>query len=183
MWMAKWKAVPWLAITYEISDGGQLRRVTRRRAQSNGKLKFVRTLVDSHTTGHGYLKIEMYREKDRLRAYVHRLVWETFRGTIPSGLDVNHRDGNKSNNRLENLEVVTRSENMLHMFKHLKPSLNRKRGTAHHFARLKPDDVKTILELRRAGKSGYAIAKIYDVSPTAIYLIFNGTNWKHVTGF
>jgi hypothetical protein len=180
--MAKWKAVPWLATTYEISDNGQLRRVTRLK-RPNRKLKVFRTAIRSHPTGHGYLRLDVYREQERGQVYIHRLVWEAFHGRIPNGMDINHRDGNKSNNRLDNLELVTRSENMLHMFKHLRPSLNRTRGTAHHFARLTPDDVKTILELRRAGKSGYAIAKIYDISPTAVYLIFNGTNWKHVTGF
>jgi hypothetical protein len=98
-----------------------------------------------------------------------------------AGREINHRNGNKSNNRLNNLQLVTRSENMVHCHQFLAPSLNRSRGTAHHSARLTPDDVAKILELRRAGKSGYAIAKIYKVSPTAIYLIFNGTNWKHIT--
>jgi hypothetical protein len=45
---------------------------------------------------------------------VHRLVAETFIGPIPPLYVVNHKDGNKSNNSTENLEIVTQMENMRH---------------------------------------------------------------------
>ncbi|WP_302782615.1 HNH endonuclease signature motif containing protein [Clostridium saudiense] len=44
--------------------------------------------------------------------YVHRLVWELFNGAIPEGFEINHIDGNKSNNKLFNLELMTRKENL-----------------------------------------------------------------------
>lgn len=47
---------------------------------------------------------------------IHRLVWEAFHGAIPPGFEVNHRNGDKTDNRLENLELVTRSENMAHAY-------------------------------------------------------------------
>jgi hypothetical protein len=43
---------------------------------------------------------------------VHRLVYETFVGKVPDGLQINHKDEDKHNNRLDNLEVVTPSENI-----------------------------------------------------------------------
>lgn len=43
--------------------------------------------------------------------YVHRLVWKLFNGEIPEGYEINHIDGNKSNNKLSNLELMTREEN------------------------------------------------------------------------
>jgi len=48
--------------------------------------------------------------------YEHRLVWEYFNGAIPSGLEINHKDGNRQNNELKNLELVTRSENIKHSY-------------------------------------------------------------------
>lgn len=48
---------------------------------------------------------------DGTNKYVHRLVWELFKGEIPEGYEINHIDGNKANNKLSNLELVTRQEN------------------------------------------------------------------------
>ena len=41
---------------------------------------------------------------------VHRLIWEEHYGKIPSGMDIHHKDGNKLNNKIENLECLTREE-------------------------------------------------------------------------
>ena len=49
--------------------------------------------------------------------YIHRLVHECFKGPIPDGMQINHIDSNKQNNCIDNLEVVTHSENMKHSYK------------------------------------------------------------------
>jgi len=41
------------------------------------------------------------------RTYVHRRVWEEHRGPIPAGAVIHHKDGNRLNNRIENLELIT----------------------------------------------------------------------------
>ena len=49
--------------------------------------------------------------------YIHRLVYEAFYGEIPDGLQINHKNGIKTDNRLRNLELVTPSENLIHAVK------------------------------------------------------------------
>jgi hypothetical protein len=49
--------------------------------------------------------------------YFHRIIWENERGEIPEGFDVHHKDGNKLNNAIENLECISHSE---HLSKHMK---------------------------------------------------------------
>lgn len=49
-----------------------------------------------------------------VRRSVHRLVWEAFNGEIPGRLEVNHKDLNRANNRLSNLELLTHRENVVH---------------------------------------------------------------------
>ena len=61
--------------------------------------------------GAGYLAVMF--ELNGKKHYVHRLVAEVFLNKI-DGLEVNHKDGNKHNNCVDNLEWVTKSENMLH---------------------------------------------------------------------
>ena len=102
--MTKWKPVPGFVGLYEISDDGQIVRI----ATHGKKPKAIRRPVQPHTKPEGYLAVDLQRDQVRTRTYVHRLLWEAFRGPIPSGLEINHRDGNRSNNRLDNLELVTR---------------------------------------------------------------------------
>ena len=48
---------------------------------------------------------------------VHRVIWERVNGPIPEGMEINHLNGIKDDNRLENLEVVTHSDNVKHAHK------------------------------------------------------------------
>lgn len=68
------------------------------------KIKFT----DNHI---GYLSVGLANNEGQRNFYVHRLVYMTFVGTIPDSLQINHINHDKSDNRLENLEVVTASEN------------------------------------------------------------------------
>lgn len=62
------------------------------------------------TRGSPYQRISV----DYVLMQAHRVVWLACKGPIAQGLVINHRDGNKRNNRLENLEAVTQQQNMLH---------------------------------------------------------------------
>ncbi len=173
----RWKPIPGFAGIYEISETGDIVRTATHGQQP----KAIRRIIRPYKKN-GYLAITIQFHQTRERFYVHRLMYETFRSPIPSGLEINHRDGNRENNRLDNLELVTRSDNMLHCFRELNPSLNRVRGTQHHKAKLTPQDVENIVKLSRAGSSQREIAQMYGVSKNSIRLILKGKNWKHVTG-
>ena len=51
---------------------------------------------------------------------VHRFIYECIKGDIPNGLQINHIDSNRQNNCIDNLEVVTQSENMQHAYESIK---------------------------------------------------------------
>ncbi len=99
--MEIWKVINGFP-NYSVSNEGRVR--------NNKTGKILSPCADSN----GYLSVGLCREGKRFTKRVHKLVAETF---IPNPLnlhDVNHRDGNKSNNHKSNLEHCTRSYNMLH---------------------------------------------------------------------
>lgn len=106
----RWK--PFRDSRYDVSNNGQVRRMR------GGKgLSFGRPLKLTHDR-HGYLRIGLYlKPKKQTNFLVHRLVGEVFIGPCPSGMETNHKDGNKQNNDYRNLEYVTKSEQALHAFR------------------------------------------------------------------
>jgi hypothetical protein len=63
-----------------------------------------------------YMMIELCRDGKYAKKSVHRLVWEAFNGAIPGRLEVNHKNLDRADNRLENLELMTHQENVKHAF-------------------------------------------------------------------
>ena len=83
-----------------------------------------RKLRPSRNT-YGYLQVYLYNQGEKKYALVSRLVAEAFIGSL-TGLQVNHKDGNKLNNTVSNLEIVTASENIVHaLHTGLHPDLRR----------------------------------------------------------
>lgn len=70
------------------------------------------------SNGTGYLQVTLNKDSKRKKYYIHRLVWETFNGSIPKGYEVDHIDCDKNNNALCNLQLMTRKENMAKCLKH-----------------------------------------------------------------
>ena len=62
----------------------------------------------------GYMLASLCRDGVYVRRGVHRLMWEAFNGPIPGRLEINHKDLDRSNNRLDNLELVTHQQNAQH---------------------------------------------------------------------
>ncbi len=62
----------------------------------------------------GYLMFRPYYDKNSRTSntYIHRFIYEYHRGKIPKGMEINHINENKKDNRLENLELVTKAENI-----------------------------------------------------------------------
>ena len=112
--------------------------------------------------------------------YVHRLVASAFIG-IPEGKVVNHLDGDPKNNILENLEVVTQSENCAHGYRiGLREAKATTWGESHHKARLSEKDVRDIRAMRKSGMTYKNIASLYGVHLSTIAYVVSSKNWSHV---
>lgn len=97
--MTEWKEVKGYS-DYEVSSEGDIRN------------KETKQLIAPQKNKNGYYSLKVYREHKPYTKMVHRLVATAFMGE--SDLEVNHIDGNKTNNKVSNLEYVSRSENIKH---------------------------------------------------------------------
>ena len=95
---------------YQVSNFGEVRRFFSHYVR-NRLVKTVHTLKPDICKG-GYMRVSLYKNNRFKRYLVHRIVWEAFNGLIPEGIQVNHIDENKSNNRLDNLNLLTCTENI-----------------------------------------------------------------------
>lgn len=116
---------------------------------------------------HSYKTITLYTEGKRLKnTLAHRLIYEAFHGPIPPKMWINHKDGNKSNNAIDNLELTTPSENHRQAYRVLKRK--RVRGLEVSTAVLSPEANEAIHLLNSQGWSQRKIAATFNVSQCLI---------------
>ena len=107
---------------------------------------------------------------------VHRLVALAFLGSPPSAAHgVNHKDGNKTNNRIDNLEWMTQKQNLRHAVE----VLGLMRGT-HKNAKVTPERVIQIREMRTRGVSVRDVADAHGISKQLVSAIIAGREWAWV---
>lgn len=187
-----WRPVPGFE-KYEASNYGRVRRISTGRIQTRNRQR------------RGYPMVHCRVEGETRTFLVHRAVWMAFHGSVPEGLQINHKDGDKFNSSLENLEVVTPSENILHALRtglrrptpkgHHVPPEKRARGERHGShthpervargernpnAKLTEKDVREIRALRSAGVPHKELACRYGVSLKTVKKAATGRGWAHV---
>jgi hypothetical protein len=103
---------------YEVSNYGDIRSVDRvvERSGPTGDLFKPGKAMEQYVTPKGYCRVQLQAGKNRRHAMVHVLVAEAFLANPDSKPQVNHKDGIKTNNRSENLEWATSSENLEHAY-------------------------------------------------------------------
>lgn len=99
---------------YEVSDAGRVRSLPR--ATTKGKI-----LKQHVNKSNGYCYVCLSNGNKAQNCRVHKLVWEAFTGDVVDGYDsgrtLNHKDGDKTNNRLDNLERISQRDNQNHAYK------------------------------------------------------------------
>jgi len=171
----QWKPCPDFEDTYEVSTLGRVRRsVDGAAGAKSGRF------AKQHAKGKGYLSVHLRRGGSRQRTHwVHLLVARAFLGQPEPSMEVNHKNGDKADNSLGNLEWTTRSENAIHASRVLGtwPVHRGENGTR---AILKEDQVREIYRRRRTGEYAKTIAVEFGVAEATVRAIALGTTWKHL---
>lgn len=170
----QWKPVHGYEGWYEVSSWGNVRRI--RGGRGSKKDCILKSQLRNK-----YPVVTLSRFGRRSIHYVHRLVAKAFLPNPDSKPEVNHKDGNRTNNRVTNLEWVTCAENSRHAYTVLR-SLSpppRIYGQKHYKSRLTPDQTATICERYAAGGvTQTQLANEYKVSQAMIWAIARNKHWS-----
>jgi len=158
---------------YQVSNMGRVRRTT----WVNGAKPVGRAL--GYTLQNGYREVTIYdKDHNRRTKLIHQLVMEAFVGPCPVDREINHKDGNKRNNNLDNLEYVTASENILHA--HRTGLIKVARGQQAGQAILTNRQVRRIRERHAQGVSMSSIARRLKIGLSTVSDIINRKTWDHI---
>ena len=147
------------------------------RAKMYGKDLEIPNLIG--TSGNRYKNVACKMASGKQRTIrAHRLIWWLFKGPIPDGLEINHKNGDKFDNIIGNLELLTHKENVQHSFDEL--GRQGVRGKLHHNAKLDRFQVLDIRRLHEMGEKKDKLAREFKVSIQNIHAIVNRVSWKHL---
>lgn len=159
----RWVMYPTLDGPYAVSDLGRFRRIAPRKGGPRIKDGFITPFRH-----HNYMTVGIqHGPGDRRSKLFHLIVMEAFVGPAPKGMQVNHKDGDTANNRLNNLEYVTPKQNVDHAFAN---GLMEGRECGGYFSswgysKLTPENVA---EIRNSSVSAYALAKKFGVARVTV---------------
>lgn len=169
----EWRPVVGHEEWYAVSNWGRVKRIKASRRAYAGRLLSHNTL-----TKHGYAEILICKNGQQERAKIHRLVAFAFIGNPPGAhYEINHKDGNKANNHVSNLEWVTRQENSQHAVR--LGLANRAHGSKHPYVKLTEEEVLKIRAARNVVRQK-DLAVQYNVGQPQISRIHRKASWKYV---
>ena len=167
-----WIPVPGYEGFYSISNFGNVKSERRKSGSYPGRQLKERVNKD------GYIKFVLYKDSIRSTVFAHRIVYTSFHGEIPANYEIDHLNGLKNDNRLCNLEAVSKLENMRRSFKN--PSRTINRGSRNGLSRLNEDIVFDIKKRLSSGIKQINIASELGLSKSIINKIAKGKTWIHV---
>jgi hypothetical protein len=162
-----WKPIVGYENLYEVSNLGRIKSLPKK----GFKKEVIRkTGMDIRT---GYVIVMLRKNNVPKSRRIHSLVIEAFSGIKPSRkLVTNHINGNKRDNRLENLELISQKENVIHALKLGLTKIPIK--DERHNSKIKEKDFPKLLELFKTNMTSKDIAQLFKVNPTTISRIRKG---------
>lgn len=163
---------------YQISNFGNVKSLSRKIKSSRGFRVMRERILKPATDRKGYLAVSLTKNGKSKTIKVHSIVTLCFLGERKNNHQVNHKDGNKQNNHLSNLEYCTRAENIQHAFDN--GLITRKKGEEHFRSKLKNEDILKIRKMSKSGFSQRQISKLFSVNHNTIGSVLRGETWVHV---
>lgn len=180
-----WKDVQGYEGLYQVSSFGRVKRTERFYTQLNALTgnyntkKLSEMIMKPFEDEDGYLRIQLIKEGQRKKHFIHRLVSLNFISNPENKPEVNHKEGDKKDNRVWMLEWSTSSENQRHAIAN--NLYECQKGETNGHAKLTEVKVREIHELWKLGEyTQEYLGNKYGVAANAISRIVNGIRWKHI---
>lgn len=157
----------------DIDEYGQIWKVQDGRGWSDGKFRACVPRRVEREDSYGYLVVGIRSKIVRMDAKAHRLVWRHFNGPLPKGLQINHMNGIKCDNRPENLELVTNQQNMNHA-----TATGLINNVGKRYAeKLDMEQAQEIICLLELGYLQREIAEMYGIAQSSVSRIKRGVTY------
>ena len=179
----EWRPVVGWEDLYEVSNLGRVRSLPRVVSDSNGRTRRMpmRMRKPYVNVQHGRRELGLKDSGRFAMRTVYSLVADAWIGAKPDGLEINHKNGDYTDDRAENLEYVTKSENLRHAYRlGLRSKPHWLAGANHWAAVLTEDCVREIRKRHKRGESLSDLSSEYGVGVPSIRRAVNRQTWKNV---
>jgi hypothetical protein len=164
--LEEWKDIQGYEGKYQISSFGRVRNIQKG------------NFLNPSPNYKGYLRVNLWKNGGYKTKVVHRLVCKAFLDNPDNKPQVNHIDGDKTNNKLQNLEWVTNDENKKHA---VKLGLTaRMPGTKNGRCKITEDTAKGIIRDLKSGMRNIDIVNKYKVTKDTVSNIKRKKAWNHL---
>jgi len=173
-----WRDIVGYEGKYKISSFGRVKSLSRYRKSRGDLLALIKGKILKPVDYFGYQKVTLRNNNKSQNYRIHRLVATAF---IPNAKDkpfINHKDGSKKNNSVDNLEWATRQENVDHSVKN---GLHNLKGSKHPASKLQEREVLKIRELYEEKTfTQTELGKMFGVTEEMVSYIVRRKNWEHI---
>lgn len=175
-----WKDINNYESLYQVSNLGRVKSLERyvKYKGGHGRIQKER-IVRPQIKESKYQIVVLVKNNVKSQPTLCRIVYETFNGKINNSTVISHKDDNRCNDELENLILLTKSDEVINSFKNKKRI--KRQGEKNGSHKLIEEEVIEIIELLKSGEYFQTeIAKMYKVSASTISYINRNKLWKHV---